>query len=223
MERERDLARVADLYVRGWSQPAIAAEVGVTRRQIRYDLDAIQRMWRQSAVFDFNTALAQELAKINALEAESWAAWDRSKSVREITTTRSRRAEFEVLAARAGMPRGRMPVQSTNEANQRREQRDPNSAYLDTIRWCIEIRVKLLGLMPAQEIRHSGQVTAVHEIVYDSAPDQTGARMVTIGGGSDSAPLPMPGSNGVVRPDDEEFDEDDEDEGSEQDEIVVDG
>ena len=83
MTRRRQL--VADLYVRGWNQVSIAQEVGVGQPTISTDLKAIRREWRESTVRDFDTARAVELRKLDRVEREAWAAWERSQEHAEWT------------------------------------------------------------------------------------------------------------------------------------------
>jgi hypothetical protein len=65
---------------------------------------------------------AVELAKIDHLEREYWAAWRDSKEPGEITSARP----------------GRVTV--------KRVSRDGNPTFLDGVAWCIEQRCKIFGL-----------------------------------------------------------------------------
>ena len=48
---------------------------------------AVREQWLQSSLLDFDARKAQELARIDRVETEAWAAWEKSKRAREITTT----------------------------------------------------------------------------------------------------------------------------------------
>jgi hypothetical protein len=72
LEIERDRVRIADLYLKGWSQAKIAVDLGVSRQQIGYDLKAIRKQWLESSLLDFNARKAQELAKLDRLEEYAW-------------------------------------------------------------------------------------------------------------------------------------------------------
>jgi len=74
---------VAELYLRGQTQWQIAHAMDVNQAQISRDLKVIRREWLNSAVQDFDARKAQELAKIDAVEAEAWAAWRRSQDPAE--------------------------------------------------------------------------------------------------------------------------------------------
>ena len=74
----RDRRRIADLYLRGWLQVDIAAEVGLSQSTVCQDLKALHKQWVASALVDIDIAKSKELAKIDVLERENWDAWQRS-------------------------------------------------------------------------------------------------------------------------------------------------
>ena len=71
--------QVADLYLQGHTQMSIAERLGIKQPLVCMDLMAIQAEWRTSAVRDFDMTREMELQKLNRIERESWAAWDRSQ------------------------------------------------------------------------------------------------------------------------------------------------
>jgi hypothetical protein len=71
-------ADVAYLYCRGWPQHKIAAKYHVTRQQIGKDLAGIRAEWQRVMVREFDTYKAEQLAKLDAMEAEAWRGWRRS-------------------------------------------------------------------------------------------------------------------------------------------------
>lgn len=92
--------RVAEHYLMGWTQPAIAAELDVSQSTVSTDLKAIEQAWRNSAVRDFDLAQAVEDQKLLRLERELWDAWRRSwepiESTRMIQIGSERRAERRI-------------------------------------------------------------------------------------------------------------------------------
>src|SRR3990172_5205421 len=72
IERRR---KVADMYLQHWTQTQIAEHLGVGQPTICEDLKHVREEWRNSAVRDFDLARQFELAKIDRIERESWAAW----------------------------------------------------------------------------------------------------------------------------------------------------
>jgi hypothetical protein len=83
--REKRRLLVAELYIKGWTQAAIAQQIGTKQPTISNDLRAIRKMWRQSQIRDFDEAVARELEKIDRVEREAWEAWERTKQPHEST------------------------------------------------------------------------------------------------------------------------------------------
>jgi transposase len=77
MVRRRSAA--GDLCTRGYSQVAIAEELGVSQSTVCTDLQIIHKQWRESAIRDFDSLRERELRKLDALEFEAWKAWQRSQ------------------------------------------------------------------------------------------------------------------------------------------------
>lgn len=70
---------VAKLYLKGWTQAAIAEKLGVAQGTISSDLRMVQKEWRQSAVRAVQARHVIEMAKLDALERELWEAWETSR------------------------------------------------------------------------------------------------------------------------------------------------
>ena len=124
--REKRRAMVAELYVKGWTQAAIAERLGVTQPAISKYLKLIRERWRESQVRDFDEAVARELEKMDRVEREAWEAWERSKQPQESTT---------VTDGHGG-----------KRAQKRVQHQYGDPRYLDQIQKCIGSRRALLGL-----------------------------------------------------------------------------
>jgi hypothetical protein len=74
----RDRAEIARLYLQRRTQAEIAAQPGMSRQQVGYDLGAVRQGWLESSLTDFNARKAEELARIDRLEREYWDAWQAS-------------------------------------------------------------------------------------------------------------------------------------------------
>src|SRR5262245_39781499 len=83
----KDRAEIARLYLQRLTQAEIGQRLGLSRQQIGYDLEAVREEWLNSSLMDFNRRKAEELARIDHVEAEYLAAWEASKRVHETTTT----------------------------------------------------------------------------------------------------------------------------------------
>ena len=122
--RRRNL--VGDLYVRGFSQTAIAHELGVAQSTVSLDLKAIEKEWKASTLRDFDTLRAVELRKLDRLEREAWEAWQKSQEPAEVTKVtdhgNGKKAEKTV------------------------KQRVGDARFLEQIHKCLAARRALLGL-----------------------------------------------------------------------------
>lgn len=147
-ELARDRARTAELYLKSWTQNAIAAELGVSQGQVSKDLKAVRQGWLESAVRDFDAAKAAELAKIDNLEREAWAAYERTVGPHTVTTDID----------------GTNDKGSFDRKTERTEHLAGNPAFLNVVMTCIDRRCKILGVDAPQKLEHTGQV-AVKYIV----------------------------------------------------------
>jgi hypothetical protein len=140
LERERDLRETAALYLRGLTQHEIAQRLNVSRQQIGYDLKVLQRRWQESALADFNSKKAAELAKMDELERTYWEAWERSCQAREVTT----QEKTQTGEGSTDEPRRKVGV--------RKEPRDGNPEFLRGVERCLDMRCKIIGAYAALKI-----------------------------------------------------------------------
>ncbi len=119
--------QVAQLSLLGHEVQSIASRLGATRQTIARDLEVIRGEWLASAGENLDTLKARELARLDSLEREYWAAWDRS------------------VAAHNHSPDD---PQEEPESRRRAAPKDPvgDPRFLDGVEWCIDRRCKLLGL-----------------------------------------------------------------------------
>ena len=81
--------KVALLVLKGiTSQAALAKAVGCTELTVSRDLKQIRQDWRRDMVEMFDHAKEEQLKRIDKVEAEAWAAWERSKRVVGLTKKR---------------------------------------------------------------------------------------------------------------------------------------
>lgn len=143
-ERRR---KVAAFYLEGKPQSQIARLVKVNQSTVSRDLEAVRAAWLASAVLDYNTKKAEELARIDHLEAEAWEAWHRSKKCR--TTEQTKQVTFDD---------GTRAEEST-----KKEYRDGAAEYLRVVQWCIEQRCTILGLDAPKQFQFVGAVAVTVE------------------------------------------------------------
>ena len=151
LNREQRKNLVLDYYLKGWSLSEISKELKVVRSTISKDINAIREEWRCSRADSFHSEQLHELAKIDAIEREVWAQWESSKA-EEVTT----RAETEVLVTEENGRQLRKP--GAERVIRVTKIRNADPRYMDTIRWCVEMRCKILGLLAPTKMAASVSV-----------------------------------------------------------------
>lgn len=127
--------RVAQCYLQGMSQSAIAEEVDISPYMVKSALKNLRQQWQERALYDFSVAKAEELAKIDEVERTAWTNFHESVKARESITT--------------------MKTGDNPQTKIKNKSKGPtsDSKWLDTIKWCIDQRCKILGLYaPKQTI-----------------------------------------------------------------------
>jgi hypothetical protein len=132
VQREKDLQQIAEMYLSGRTQADIGNALNLTQQTISNDLKTLQQRWLESSVRDFDELRAEQLAKIDRLEAEYWAGWARS--------TRPKTRKGKKSKSSSG------PMGDSDESSVQVEERDGNPTWLAGVDKCIERRCKLLGL-----------------------------------------------------------------------------
>lgn len=158
--RDKARAFVAEKYLMQWTQQEIADHLGVTQQQVSYDLKAIQKAWRESALVDMNEAKQRELERVDRLEREYWQAWEASQEDAETITKK---------AKGDGQEDKEVTLQKKGQAG------DPR--FLAGIQWCIERRCKLLGVDAPNKTQLSGDKD--NPIVIDNITDEERASRIT--------------------------------------------
>lgn len=137
-QREADYVTVARLYCEGKTLREIAKVIGVVASQALGDLRVVRARWRADANLKMEEATARELAKIDNLEREYWDAWSRSRENAE--TNSQEIVDVPIIQKGVAIPAQRRLVRKQTE------NRDGNPRFLEGIQWCIDRRIKLLGL-----------------------------------------------------------------------------
>jgi hypothetical protein len=128
-ERDRDRTEIARLYLTRIPHAKIAEMVHLSPGQVNTDLSYIRKEWQKARIRDFDADLNRELARVEALELEYWEAWRASKRPRKHETTQQRQAETVALVVTI-----------------RTDESEGNPQFLAGVQWCIDRRIKLLGL-----------------------------------------------------------------------------
>lgn len=120
------------MYLSGRTQADIGRELGVDQSTVSNDLKAVRQTWEERALADYDRWLSEELAKIDRIEAEANAAWERSQKPAETTVTEKSDGK------NGGV-----------KASVKREGRDGSADWLRIAMSCVEKRVELVGMIRA--------------------------------------------------------------------------
>jgi len=123
--------QVARLYLKGYTQRWIANELGISQSSVSADLKRIREQWRIEAAHKYEAWLMEQLAKLDAIEQEAWAGWERSQQ-NAVTITNGPKGATTSTRNQAGDPR-----------------------FLDMALSVIERRCRLLGLGAGEETLQS--------------------------------------------------------------------
>jgi len=150
---------VSELYLRGWTQWQIGQHVGFDQGTICEDLKVIRKLWLAESVTKFDEAKAEEMAKIDLLESTAWNAWLKSCDPLESRTVRTEKAPripkivgnpksqtTRVRIEREGLDAQHTPLHVIKKNIERTlKGQTGNPAYLETIKWCVEMRLRIRG------------------------------------------------------------------------------
>lgn len=128
LQIQRDRKNIAERYLAGKTQMVIAEELDMTQSMVSRDLKQIQKAWMKQTVFDLDQSKAAELARIDKLEVEYWAAWKKSKTLtKQIITDPEGKLRVAYIPDNSKAPFGA-------------------SQYLNGVHKCIDQRRAILGL-----------------------------------------------------------------------------
>jgi len=153
---------VGRLYVRGFTQAEIASQMGVTQPVIHHELKALGLEWVKSAAMDFQARQAEELARLDMVEAEAWKEWERSKARSACTTTNEFRSKGKKDRGEDGGRKGKpnpkaedpdeLVLRNVATATTVKDQLgDPR--YLAQVTECVRLRMKLLGFLDEKVVQ----------------------------------------------------------------------
>lgn len=131
--------QISELYLKGKTQLQIANSLSISRQLVSHDLQILYKEWGKNIEININELKAKELRKLDALEAEYWEIYERSKTEYVKTTT---------IANKKDSPKTTEKDEKTSAITIKKEQhnRIGNNFILDSVAKLIEQRCKLLGL-----------------------------------------------------------------------------
>jgi len=139
-QRLSDRSKLAGLYLHGVSTTEMAVRVGLTRRTVQAELVAIRDDWKGRTQTDFESAIAQQLDRVDLVEKYAFEGWERSLTRKTVETKQA------VRTVNGQVDRATLRAETGNG--------DP--AFLARMSWCIEQRCRILGLEKPREVTIQG-------------------------------------------------------------------
>ena len=139
-QRLSDRSKLAGLYLHGVSTADMAVRVGLTRRTVQAELMCIKTEWRTRTQIDFESAIAQQLDRVDLVEKYAFEGWERSLTRKTVETKQA------VRTVNGQVDRATLRAETGNG--------DP--AFLARMSWCIEQRCRILGLEKPREVTIQG-------------------------------------------------------------------
>lgn len=159
--------RVSRMYLQGYKQHEIAESEGVTQAQISNDLNDLRTMWLASSLINIDERKAQELAKIDHIEATCWEEYERSKLDAEASHRKLEKVKEVTVPPNTKRGKGRTQSQQGESRmvvvkeieDSSKKGRLGDVRYLEQIAWCIETRMKICGLLVERSEAGKGTVS----------------------------------------------------------------
>ncbi len=156
LEKKRDRARIADLYLDGKEQTEIAEMLGLSQGQISYDLKKVQEEWLRNTTMNLDAHKAEEIAKTLQTERMYRDIYKRSlNDLKTQTATLQSKTKKKIDSVTGKEIEETKPVPINQVVHTENRNGDPRA--LDGILKCIERRCKLLGLDAPAKSEHTGK------------------------------------------------------------------
>jgi hypothetical protein len=145
-ERRRLVAQYA---LDGWTQAAIARHMNIPAATVSRDLTAVQETCREFPIGDIEQSRIEQLQKIDLVETEAWAAWQRSQEPQQVTKLSDTGAVATV----------------------RIKQGSGDPLYLRIVLRCIALRCALIGLKPLEAPANEVNIPLMEEQPREAEQD----------------------------------------------------
>jgi hypothetical protein len=145
--------RVSELYREGWTLAAIAGELDTTIPTVAKDLDEVREEWTAKALRNYDAHKAEQLAKIDYVEAQAWESFRLSQEpameVIKVVERALRKTEQPPpdKGRQAKAPAASLQVIKELTRRVKRGQAPGDERWLARVAWCIETRCKILNLI----------------------------------------------------------------------------
>lgn len=152
LTKDQRLETISALYLKGFNILQIADKLGVSNGLVGKAMQEIHQRWVQNQITNIGIYKARELERLALLEAEYWAAWEKSKN-----------GQNKIISSK--LKRQTMRGDSTETTDAREFLDIPGDPrYLEGVVKCATLRSKILGLEEATKIEYSGSINHSYSI-----------------------------------------------------------
>ena len=145
-QRRIELADVERLPRRGWNPHQIAAELGISRKQVLWDLrEKLEPAWRAAANTPIEEVKGRLLDEVNDIRREAGGGLNRSIGT---ATTKTKRAKTNGPGGAGG---------ASQEASERVEDLNGDPRWLKDLEWANEREAAIRGVDAAKRMELTGQ------------------------------------------------------------------
>ena len=142
-QRIYDRLRITSFLLQGFTHQWIGDKLKLSEPTVTKEIAIIKQHWVDHSVTNWNELRNQQLARIDVLELEAWAGYYRSLRPEEVETVQEARTEHDKMQVRT---KEHSAVDRLNRlARKVRKERDGERGWLETVKWCISERNKMLG------------------------------------------------------------------------------
>lgn len=166
-ERERDLARIAHLDRLGYTEEAIAQELGVTQQQVSYDKREIWSRYANDVHHDVRAQVAKLEKQYDHLYNTAHLAYEQSKLNAEKTVTRE---VAKPVKDANGNPTGES-IMETVEIATTVEGRIPASRFLDIMSGILAAKRALYGADAPKKVELKKLTIDLQQLMNELATD----------------------------------------------------
>lgn len=173
-EKQEHLNTLSRLYVKGATQMDMAKTLGISQGQISNDLKLLLKRWEEERIDSIDGYKHQQLLRINIIEEEMWAAWEKSKTTKKVIINKSKSGEMsDGFDITTGKPTKLQTDKYWRAGTTEEEPVAGDMQYMNGIMWCVQERAKIIGLYAPKKVaqtdpsgNHEAQ-TSAKEVLGD--------------------------------------------------------
>ena len=163
---------VATLYLKGYSQTEVSTLLDINQSTVSKVITQIRDAWKLNSKSAIEERKMIELARIDWIERQAQEAWEASQKdlikevnrselyAKEVPVTKSKNGNKQKVVGKLVPELKMVPVKEFIERQKTKQVGNP--AFLDRVAWCIEMRLKLFGILDDKKVEMT-----VNQIAWD--------------------------------------------------------